>query len=115
MTRKLVATLTLLGLGTLAATSGFAEDKERGRGSGPVIYVVSQDLYFDSIVLTDLPRKGRFQELFMGPNGLTTLYGPGDFGYVGGRWWVDDNGNGYMDDGDRFFVCPLLGPGRSAP
>ena len=115
MTRKLVATLALLGIGAIGATSGYAETKERGRGSGPAIYVVSQDLYFDTILLGDLPFKGRFQRLFMGPNGPTTLYGPGDVGYVGGRWWVDDNGNGYMDEGDVFFLCPLLGPGRSDP
>ena len=32
-----------------------------GRGDGPIIYVTSQELYFDSIVLTDLPQKGPFQ------------------------------------------------------
>ena len=41
---------------------------------------------------------------------LTTAYGPGDRGYLGGRWWLDANGNGAMDEGETF-VCPLLGPG----
>ena len=42
-----------------------------------------------------------------------TQYGPGDPGYVGGRWWVDANANGYQDEGDSFFLCPLLPPGRA--
>jgi hypothetical protein len=46
-----------------------------------------------------------------GPTGLQTEFGPGDPGYVGGRWWVDANGNNQMDEGDTFFLCPLLGPG----
>jgi hypothetical protein len=86
-----------------------------GRGTGPVVYVESQGLFYDSIVLADLPAKGRFQQLKPGegPSGLATEFGPGDTGYLGGRWWIDANGNNYMDDGDAFFLCPLLGPGRS--
>jgi hypothetical protein len=88
----------------------------RGNKEGPVIYVVEQDLFYDAIVAADpLPMKGPFQLLYMcevdGVQGLCTDYGPGDFGYVGGRWWVDD-GNGIMDEADHFFSCPLLGPGR---
>jgi hypothetical protein len=41
-----------------------------------------------------------------------TKFGPGD---LGRRWWVDQNGNGVQDAGDRFFLCPLLGPGRETP
>ena len=75
-----------------------------------------QDLFYDSIVLTDLPPHGPFQLLEMdGPTGLQTEFGPGDPGYVGGRWWVDVNGDGEMDDGDDYFLCPLLGPGREDP
>jgi hypothetical protein len=55
---------------------------------------VSQGLYYDSIVVATLPFKGRFQKLEMGPNGLQTEFGPGDPGYLGGRWWVDANPNG---------------------
>ena len=77
----------------------------------PVIYVTSQNLYYDSIVGPNLPMKGPFQKLEMGPNGLQTEFGPGDPGYVGGRWWVDANENGEMDGEDAFFSCPLLGPG----
>ena len=65
-----------------------------------------------------LPQHGPFQELRPGegPGGtLATEFGPGDPGYVGGRWWVDANGNGEMDEGDAFFSCPLLGKGSATP
>ena len=95
-------------------------------GTGPgedrvrvVVYVESQGLFYDSIVGPALPQHGPFQELRMeGPSGLATDFGPGDPGYVGGRWWVDDGtdghaaGNGVMDADDTYFSCPLLGPGR---
>lgn len=85
------------------------------RGSGPVIYVTGQDLAYDSIVLSVLPNEGPFQLLEPGgPTGLQTEFGPGDLGFVGGRWWLDD-GDGVMEDpgvsGDVYFLCPLLGPG----
>ena len=75
------------------------------------------DLVYDSIVTADpVPMRGRFQKLEMGgPTGLQTEFGPGDQEYVGGRWWVDVNGDNMMDDGDHFFVCPLRGPGYSLP
>jgi hypothetical protein len=97
---------------------------EGGRGDGPVIYVTSQNLYYDSIVTADpLPPHGPFQQLFPpltnpylpGFDKLSTEYGPGNTGYVGGRWWVDIDGDGEMNAGDHFFSCPLLGPGRVAP
>ena len=84
----------------------------RGDGALGVVYVTSQGLYYDTFVTNDtLPMKGRFQKLENG----TTDFGPGDRGYLGGRWWVDLNGNNVMDEGDRFFHCPLLGPGRTTP
>jgi hypothetical protein len=84
-----------------------------GRGSGPIVYVTEQGLYYDSIVVTELPMEGPFQKLEMaGPTGLQTEFGPGDPGHLGGRWWVDVNGDGEMDAGDNYFLCPLLGPGR---
>ena len=87
-----------------------------GRGDGPVIFVTSQGLYYDSIVTADpVPPHGPFQELRPVNGGLETDAGPGDPGYVGGRWWVDVNDNGEMDPEDHFFLCPLLGPGREAP
>ena len=77
------------------------------------VYVRSQGLYFDSIVGPALPMEGPFQKLEMGDYGLETDFGPGDPGYLGGRWWVDANGNGEMDEEDAFFSCPLLGKGSA--
>ena len=83
-----------------------------GRRAGGVVYVTSQGLFFDTFVAADpLPNKGPFQLLVNG----TTQFGPGDPGYLGGRWWEDLNGNGLRDDGDHFFLCPLLPPGRTTP
>jgi hypothetical protein len=112
---QILGATTLISLAALVTTDAMAKDRETGRGTGPVVYVESQGLFYDSIVLADLPAKGRFQQLKPGegPSGLATEFGPGDTGYLGGRWWIDANGNNYMDDGDAFFLCPLLGPGRS--
>ena len=86
----------------------------------PVILVTGGEnpgLYYDTILLGTLPFQGPFQELDAA-NGETE-YGPGDPEYAGGRWWVDGNGNGTMDDPetstDFYFLCPLLGPGRETP
>jgi hypothetical protein len=89
----------------------------RGAIDGPVVYVVSQGLYYDSLLAAmELPPVGPFQQLDPTcDEGLCTEYGPGDPGHHGGRWWIDDNGNGEMDEGDTYFSCPLLGPGREAP
>ena len=89
----------------------------KGRGDGPTVYVISQGLYYDSIVAAEkVPMKGPFQQLIPGGlSGLMTEFGPGDKGHVGGRWWLDANENGEMDEEDAYFVCPLLGPGRENP
>lgn len=77
-----------------------------------VVYVTSQRLYYDTFVVKDpLPMEGRFQLLANGQ----TEFGPGQPGYLGGRWWVDENGNGVQDVEDHFFLCPLLPPGRPTP
>ena len=82
-----------------------------GRGDGPVIYVTGQELYYDSIVTASpVPPHGPFQELEMVDGKLQTEFGPGDKGYVGGRWHLVTS-----DGEDVYFVCPLLGPGRIAP
>jgi hypothetical protein len=65
----------------------------------------------DSIVVATLPPKGRFQKLEIVDNTLQTEFGPGDPGYLGGRWWLDVNGDNVMDGGDMYFMCPLLAPG----
>ena len=108
-----------LALATALTVAGNAE--ARGAGNPlpqPVVYVTSQGLYYESTVTTDLPPNGKFQELepTAGPHGgPQTEYGPGDQKFVGGRWWVDVNGNGEMDDEDDYFLCPLHGPGRPTP
>ncbi len=120
MVRKALILFTALGLSVALAAPALAggppprdEDGNRVRVS---VYVESQHLWFDSIVGPSLPAKGRFQELKMVDGvGLVTEFGPGDPGYVGGRWWVDVNGNGEMDEGDHFFSCPLLGHGSATP
>ena len=77
-----------------------------------VVFVSSQGLYYDTFVTRDpIPMEGPFQLLENG----TTEFGPGDPGYLGGRWWEDLNGNSIQDAGDHFFHCPLFGPGRTAP
>ena len=116
MIKKSGLNTVLFVLAIVFALMSFNEIAEAGRGDGPIVYVTGQDLFYDSIVTTNLPPKGPFQLLEMaGPTGLQTEFGPGDRGYVGGRWWVDANGSGEMDEGDGFFSCPLLGPGRDAP
>lgn len=97
--------LTLVVVATASAKGGRA-------GPTGVVFVTSQGLYFDTFVTNDpLPMQGKFQLLDNG----TTEFGPGDPGYLGGRWWVDTNENGYQDAEDHFFHCPLLGPGRATP
>lgn len=112
----------LFGIAALASSvmvmnsAAYAGERTTGRGTGPVIYVTSQGLFYDSIVVADpLPANGNFQQLIPGMNGLETEFGPGGPGYYGGRWWIDLNEDGDMDAGDKYFLCPLLGPGRETP
>jgi hypothetical protein len=103
----------------LIAASNFAVPglAKGGRaGTTGVIYVVSQGLYYDTFATADpLPMNGPFQLPFQLLVNGTTEFGPGDPGYLGGRWWEDLNGNGEQDEEDHFFLCPLLGPGREEP
>ena len=110
---KLLTTAVVLGSVSLMSAAASANNRDTGRGTGPVVYVTSQGLYYDSIVLTDLPQKGSFQQLIPSENGLQTEFGPGEPGHLGGRWWIDANADGVMNSGDKFFLCPLLGPGRT--
>ena len=115
---KMIAIVAAITAVVAMSTGALAKERNIGGGNFPtaVVYVVSQGLFYDSIVLGDLPMRGRFQLLEMtGPTGLQTEFGPGDHGYVGGRWWVDVNGDSTMDADDMFFLCPLLGPGRTVP
>ena len=104
--------VTLLAL-VVAAVFTLPSFAKGGRaGSTGVIYVTSQGLYYDTFVVVDpLPIHGPFQLLV---NGMTE-FGPGDPGYLGGRWWEDLNNNGEQDEDDHYFLCPLLGPGREDP
>jgi hypothetical protein len=80
-----------------------------GNRTPGVVYVTSQGLYYDTFAVRDpLPMAGPFQLLVDGE----TEFGPGQPGYLGGRWWEDVNGNGVQDPQDHFFLCPLLPPGR---
>src|SRR5438128_2338579 len=110
MNKKIFIVLLLSVLLLVSVVPAFAKG---GRaGSTGVIYVTSQGLYYDTFTATDpLPMNGPFQLLQNG----TTEFGPGDPGYLGGRWWEDLNGNGIQDAGDHFFLCPLHGPGRATP
>ena len=96
-----------------AAPSDTAVSPARfGTRSPGVVFVTSQGLYYDTFVVKDpLPMQGRFQLLSNGQ----TEFGPGDAGYLGGRWWEDTNGNGTQDPEDHYFLCPLLPPGRQTP
>ena len=112
---RMLSVIVSLAIGSVFVLTA-SNASANGRGDGPVIYVTNQNLFYDSIVLTELPLEGPFQQLLMGgPSGLMTQYGPGDLGYLGGRWWLDVNGNGEMDEDDNCFICPLLGPGREEP
>jgi hypothetical protein len=102
--------VAVVALGLLTAGVALAGRDGRGRGNNDqlgTVYVTSQGLYYDTFVPVDaLPHEGPFQDL---QNGVTE-FGPGDQGYVGGRWRVlDDNG-----DTLAYLLCPLLGPGRTS-
>jgi len=112
---KMLSAIILVGSTIAIGSAAFAE-RTTGRGTGPIVFVTSQGLYYDSIVVVDpLPARGRFQQLIPGENGLETEFGPGDPGHLGGRWWIDLNEDYVMDAGDKYFLCPLLGPGRETP
>ena len=113
MKHKLSMLMLVLALALVTVTPAYA-----GRGNGPVgkIYVTSQGLYYETFAAADpLPMKGSFQKLEVVDGQPQTEFGPGDPGYLGGRWWMDTNGNDVMDEGDHFFLCPLLGPGQTSP
>ena len=98
----------------LVLVGGFAFAGETSAKTMPkplprvTVYVESQGLCYDSIVTAqNLPNHGPFQLLEEDPadhcgSGLKTDFGPGDQGYVGGRWV---NGEGAR------FMCPLIGGG----
>lgn len=121
--KALFGALVVLGAMALATAVQAGEHPWPPQGSpppgtppsmaGPEVFVTGQDAIYTTIILGPLPMDGPFQLLEMdGPTGLQTEFGPGDPGYLGGRWWVDLNGNQQPDEGDAFFMCPLTGPGE---
>jgi hypothetical protein len=114
MLKRIAVILLVVALSLIVAVPAFAALGGRP-DSTIVVYVTSQGLYYDSIAGPELPWKGPFQKLETVDGQLQTEFGPGDPGYVGGRWWIDSNGNGYQDADDTYFLCPLLGPGRETP
>ena len=109
MKRRLLLIVVVMVLAMIAVIPASAN---RGNGELGVVYVSSQGLYYDTFVSAQsLPMHGRFQKL---ENGVTE-FGPGDQGYVGGRWWIDTDGDNIMEETDTFLLCPLLGPGRTSP
>ncbi len=117
MIKKSAFVALVVAISLVFAVPAFAGGPPPGLPGGdrarPVIFVESQGLYYDSIVGPSLPMEGPFQELIVHADmSLSTLYGPGDHGFVGGRWWADVNGDDIQNEGDAFFSCPLLGPGR---
>jgi len=110
MKRRLIVLFAVMIVALMATFPAAA--KGRGHGALGTIYVTSQGLYYDTFVSAEsLPMQGPFQKLVNG----TTEFGPGEPGYLGGRWWVDVNGNNVQDAGDKFLLCMLLGPGRTTP
>jgi len=113
MSRKILslAVLPLMAVAVFLALGDETAEANRGNGALGVVYVRSQGLYYDTFVARDpLPPHGRFQLLEDKGNGPETEYGPGDRGYLGGRWKKADGNGGYT-----YFLCPLLGPGRTSP
>jgi hypothetical protein len=112
MKRELGMGVTGLVTLGIAAWAILPSEVHGGRGGGGVIYVTSQGLFYDTFATKDpLPPNGPFQLLVMGPNGPETEFGPGDVGYLGGRWMEDFDGDGEL----HYFLCPLLPPGRESP
>ena len=111
MLRRPIILLAASAAALAVAVTASATPGGRAASTG-VVFVTSQGLYYDTFVTRDpIPMTGKFQLL---ENGMTE-FGPGDPGYLGGRWWEDLNENGVQDAGDHYFHCPLLGPGRPTP
>ena len=108
MKQKLAVLAALVAIAATLLTLKHASAQSGGRpGALGVIYVSSQGLYYDTYTVVDpLPPKGPFQLL----EGGVTEFGPGDPGYLGGRWKQPTGDGGY-----HYFLCPLLPPGRPTP
>ena len=104
--KRLVLAMTVSAIMFAAsATTAWAQPP---RGA---VYVISQGLCYDTFVAVEqLPSQGPFQLITpsdkCGPGSSETMFGPGDVGYVGGRW--------VTPTGDHF-LCPLVGSGYPPP
>jgi hypothetical protein len=102
---SLFAVVALVGV--MSAFGTRRAEANRGHGALGVVYVTGQGLYYDTFVSAQkLPPHGPFQLLVNGE----TAFGPGDPGYVGGRWKILNSSGGY-----DYLLCPLLPPGREEP
>jgi hypothetical protein len=109
--RKPIVLVAAIAAALMVAVTASATPGGRAAATGTV-FVTSQGLYYDTFVTRDpIPMQGKFQLIAGGE----TEFGPGDPGYLGGRWWEDTNPNGIQDANDHYFHCPLLGPGRETP
>ncbi len=113
---KLIGTMALIGaVSTLSAGAIAKQYRETGREHWPrrVCYLYYRPLSTTPLCWRIYHKRGQVpiagdRHGAMGPSGLQTEFGPGDHGYVGGRWWVDANGDEQMDDETPIFLCPLL-------
>lgn len=106
MKRLLASTTAVALLLAIFASSAAAQPPMRG-----AVYVESQGLCFETFVSAEtLPDNGPFQLIepsdICGAGSFKTMFGPGDPGYVGGRWVRPDG---------THFLCPLVGGGYPPP
>jgi hypothetical protein len=125
--RRSILLLAIVGMlvAALAIPALAGEHRDTGRGTGPTVFVPTDEahpeigVFYDSIVVVapgTLSWNGQdnWQLLTMDsphPNGLQTEFAPGSEDYFGGRWYFEVDGITGPSAGDTFFICPLLGPG----
>jgi hypothetical protein len=112
--KKAVLLLTLAALASITlgvVTVKGIVDPHPHFGALGEVYVSSQGLYYKTFVsTTNITYTGHNGNSFQLLEGGATEFGPGDPGYRGGRWWIDD-GDGIIGMEDTFVLCPLIGPG----
>ena len=108
--KKLFLILTLASLTSIAILSMMVSANPNADGE---VYVSSQGLYYKTFVSTTrIEFTGHNGNSFQLLENGVTEFGPGDPGYKGGRWWIDD-GDGIIEMEDTFVLCPLIGKGHS--